>query len=123
MAAYLHDDVLDGALAVLTNATNKVLHICSSQPANYAAVAGVTIGNKTGLSIGAAADRTPSGRKVTVAAISSGGELTADATASHYAIVDGTRLLVANTLSANQVVYDVNTFTMAAFDIGIPDPS
>lgn len=117
---YLNPRVLDLGLNVLdTEATH--LHICSSEPASFAAVAGVTLGNKSALSIGAPADATPSGRKVTVAAITDG-SVTATGTASHWAITDTTnsRLLAAGTLSASQAVTSGNTFTTGAFDVTLP---
>lgn len=120
--AYLHPDVLDNGLSVLDTATTT-LHICSAEPADYAGVASVTLGNKTGLSIGAPENRTPSGRKVVVAAITSGGNVTGTNTATHWAIVDGTRLLAANSLASGQAVTNGNSFTLPAFDIGIPNPS
>lgn len=113
----LNDRVFDLGLNVLdTEATH--LHICSSEPASFAAVAGVTLGNKSSLSIGAPAAGSPSGRKVTVAAITDG-SVTGTGTASHYAITDATnsRLLAAGALAASQAVTSGNTFTTPAFDI------
>ena len=123
MAAYLNDAILDGGLTILDTLGDK-LHICSAQPANFAGVAAVDLGNKTSISIGAPADGTTNGRRVTVAAIT-GGSVTASGTATHYAIVDTTnsRLLAANTLAASQAVTSGNTFSLAAFDITIPDPA
>jgi hypothetical protein len=120
--AFLHDDVLDDGLQALTDAASKVLHICSAQPSSFANVASVTLGNKTPPTVGAPEDRAGSGRKVVVSAITDG-EVTATATATHWAIVDATRLLATNTLSASQAVTDGNAFTLGAFDIGIPDPA
>lgn len=123
---FLNDRVLDNGLSVLT-AEGERLHICSSEPADYSGVASVSLGNKNGISIGAPGARSPSGRKVTVAQIASGspGDVTATGTASHYAIVDdgNERLLAASTLSSSQAVTNGNTFTLAAFDIGIPGPA
>lgn len=121
--AFLNDRVLDNGLTVLDTEPTK-LHICSSEPSTYAGVASVTLGNKATPSVGAPAARTPSGRKVTVAAISDG-SVTATGTASHWALVDETnsRLLAAGSLSASQAVTNGNTFTLAAFDIGIPGPA
>jgi hypothetical protein len=50
--------------------------------------------------------------------------VTANGTASHYAVVDTVnfRLLAASALTASQVVTNGNTFTLASFTIGIPDP-
>lgn len=120
--AFLADYVLDLALAALDTEGNR-LDICSQEPTTYAeATSTYTLGNKTSLSIGAPADRSPNGRKVTVAAITDG-VVTGTATATHWAIVDtvDSRLLATNSLAASQAVTNGNTFTLAAFDIGIPD--
>jgi hypothetical protein len=119
--AFLHSDVLDGGLQVLTNDVT-ILHICSSEPANFAGIASVTLGNKATPTVGSPAARDPSGRKVTVSAISDG-EVTGTDTATHWALADGSRLLAANTLASSQAVTDGNTFTLAAFDVGIPGPA
>ncbi len=122
--AYLNDRVLDLGLNVLDTEANR-LDICSAQPTTYAeATTTYTLGNKTALSIGAPAARTPSGRKVTVAAITDGA-VTATGTAAYYAIVDtvALRLLAAAALSASQAVTNGNTFTLGVFDIGIPAPA
>jgi hypothetical protein len=120
--AYINDYVLDAALAKLDTEANR-LDITSQEATTYAeATSTYTLGNKTSLSIGAPADRTPNGRKVTVAAITDG-SVSATGTASHWAIVDtgNSRLLATGALSATQAVTNGNTFTLAAFDIGIPD--
>jgi len=119
---YLDNSVLDSGLSVLTSASNKVLHICSSEPGSYGAVAGVTLGNKTSFSVGSPGARAPSGRKVTTGSVSDG-TVTGNGTASHWAIIDGSNLLAAGALSASQVVSSGNAFTLAAFDIGIPGPA
>ena len=122
--AYLHDDILDNGLAALSG-DNRVLHICSAEPATYANVTSYTLGNKAGPTIGAVGDRTGSGRKRTISAVTDG-TVTGTDTATHWALVDTTataRLLAAAALSASQVVTSGNTFTLAAFDIGIPDPA
>jgi hypothetical protein len=118
----LADYVLDAALSKLDTEANR-LDICSQEPTTYLeATSTYSLGNKTSLSIGAPADGTPNGRKVTVASFSDG-NVTADGTASHYALVDtvNSRLLAAGALSAPQVVTELNTFSLAAFDVRIPD--
>ena len=57
-----------------------------------------------------------------VAAITDG-SVTANGTASHWAITDtgNSRLLATGALAASQAVSSGNTFTLGAFDIGIPD--
>lgn len=120
--ALIADYIYDQALAVLDTAANR-LDICSAEPATYAAATSTnTLGNKTSISIGSPADRTPNGRKVTVAAITDG-TVTATGTATHWAITDtgNSRLLATGSLASSQAVTSGNVFTTAAFDIGIPD--
>lgn len=118
--AFIADRVLDLGLNVLSTEAD-VLHICTSEPADFAAVAGASVGNKASLSVGNPEARSPDGRKVTVAQITDG-SVTGTDTASHWAIVDSgnSRLLAAGSLASGQAVTDGNTFTLAAFDIGIP---
>ena len=114
------DYILDLALAEFdTNATR--LDITSAEATTYAeATSTLTLGNKTSISVGAPADRTPNGRKVTVAAITDGTVTDTD-TATHWAITKADTLMATCALSAGQAVTSGNTFTLAAFDIGIPD--
>lgn len=119
--AFIADYALDGLLAKVSEATR--LDICSQEPTTYTeATTTYTLGNKTSISIGSAGDRSPDGRKVTVGAIT-GGSVTGTDDATHWAISDvsGTRLLATGALSSSQAVYSGNTFTLAAFDIGVPD--
>lgn len=122
--AFLNDRVLDNGLTVLDTEATKI-HICSAEPTVFGTLN--SLGNSGTLGaggIGAPGARTPSGRKVTVAAISSG-TVTATGTATSWAIVDETnsRLLAAGSLSTSQSVTSGNTFSLAAFDIGIPGPA
>ncbi len=119
--AFLADYILDLALAELDTATTT-LYITNAEATNYTqASATYALGNKSSLSIGAPADRTPNGRKVTIAAITDG-TVTGTDTATHWAITkSGTTLMATGALSAPQAVTSGNTFTLAAFDIGIPD--
>jgi hypothetical protein len=122
--ATLGDRVFDAGLSALDTEANKIL--VTSQEAGTFTEANATyaLGNSTSLSIAAPSDRTGGGRKVTVTAISDGA-ITGTGTATHYAIVDTTnsRLLATAALTASQSVTSGNTFTLATFDIGIPDPS
>lgn len=122
--SFLADYVLDAALSKLDTEADQ-LHICSQEPTNYTEATSDgahSVGNETTISIGAPADRSPNGRKVTVAAIAAG-DITETDTATHWAIVDSsnTRLLAVGSLAATQAVTDGNTFSLGAFDIGIPD--
>lgn len=117
----ISDYALDGTLAKVGEATR--LDICSAEPTTYVAATSTnSLGNKTAISIGTPADRTPNGRKVTVAAITDG-TVTTTGTVTHWALVDvaNSRLLAAGALADSQAVTSGNTFTLEAFDIGIPD--
>jgi hypothetical protein len=120
---FLNDRVFDNGLTVLDTEANA-LHICNAEPASYAAATTTnSLGNKALAAggIGAPAAGSPNGRQVTVAAISDG-SVTANGTASHYAIVDtvNSRLLATGALASTQVVTSGNPFTLAAFTIRIP---
>jgi hypothetical protein len=120
---YLDNRVYDNGLTVLDTEANAI-HICSSEPATYSdATTTLTLGNATGVTVGAPADRTGGGREVVVDAAADG-NITATGTATHYALVDtvNSRLLAASALTASQAVTNGNTFTLASFTIGIPDP-
>ena len=121
---FLNDRVLDLGLNVLDTEANR-LDICSQEPTTYAqATSTYTLGNKTSLSVGAPGARTPDGRKVTVAAITDGA-VTGTNTATHWSIVDtgNSRLLATGALTTPQGVTNGNTFTLTAFDIGVPAPA
>lgn len=121
--ATLNDRVFDNGLTVLDTEANKIT-ITSQEATTYTeGNATYALGNSTSISISAPADRTGGGRKVTVSAITNG-SVTANGTATHYAILDtvNSRLLATGSLTASQVVTSGNTFTLSAFDIGIPDP-
>jgi hypothetical protein len=118
--SYINPRVLDSGLSILTSEANR-LHWCSAEPTSYALAVSLSLGNKASPTVGSPADRTPSGRKVTVSAISNG-TCTATGTATHWALVDtvNSRLLATKTLAASQAVTNGDTITSAAFDIGIP---
>jgi hypothetical protein len=122
--AYLNDRVFDSGLSILDTEANAV-HVTTQEATTYTeAVTTYTKGNSSSLSIGAPADRTGGGRKVAVAAINDG-SITGTGTVTHYALVDtnNSRLLATAALTASQSVTTGNTFTLATFDIGIPDPA
>lgn len=122
--AFLADRVLDNGLTVLDTEANKIT-ITSLESTTYASANSThALGSSTSLSIGSPADRSAGGREVTVSAISDG-SVSGNGTASHFAILDtsNSRLLATGSLSAPQTVSDGNTFTLASFKIGIPDPS
>jgi hypothetical protein len=119
---FMNDSLLDLILQELEDNGGR-LDICSQEPATYTeATSTYTLGYKTGITYTGPADRSPNGRKTQVDAIS-GGSVTGTGTASHWAIsyVAGTELYAASSLASSQGVTSGNTFSLAAFDIGIPD--
>ena len=121
--SFLHDDIQDDGLQELTDAASKVLHICSQEPTTRTEAATTyTLGNKSAPTVGSPEDGDTNGRKVIVSAIADG-SVTATGTATHWALIDGTRLLAVEALSSSQAVTSGNTFTLGAIDITIPDPA
>ncbi|MFC3227347.1 hypothetical protein ACFOGJ_08910 [Marinibaculum pumilum] len=122
--SYINPRVLDEGLTVLDTEATR-LDICDTEPSDYTeATDTYSLGNKTSLSIGSPADRSPSGRQVTVAQITDG-TIDADGTAAFYAISDtaNSRLLAVGDLSSSQAVTTGNQFNLAAFNIGMPGPA
>ena len=118
--AFLNDEVYDQGLDYAT-ANGTRIDLCSSEPASYAAVSGVSLGNKTGLTTGATEAGDTDGRKVVVPAITDG-TVSGTGTATHWALTDGSAILVATgSLSASQAVTSGNTFTLDAIDLTIRD--
>ena len=122
--ASLADYVLDAALSKLDLEADRI-DITSQEATTYAeATSTYTLGNSTSVSFGAPEDGDTSGRKTRCAAISDG-SVTGSGTATHFAVSDvsETRLLATGSLTTSQSVVSGNTFTTAALDIEIPDPS
>jgi len=123
MAKSLSDTTLDGALNVIkNNATRQVM--CSGEPANYAAVAGVTLATQTidSSDFTGPADGDTSGRKLTVNE-QTGVSISSSGTANHVAYTNGTDTLYAVTTITGQAVTSGNTATVATHDIEIADPT
>lgn len=124
MAATIGDRVFDNGLTVLDTEANA-LFICSQQPTTYTqATVTYALGSKTSYSGGAPQDRTGGGREVVFPAISDG-SVSADGTATWFAVVDtgNSRLLAAQELNASQAVVNGNVFSLTSFTVGIPDPT
>lgn len=123
MAKFTDDSVLDAALAKTATATR--LSVTTAQPANFAGIAAVSLGNVAvaaglgGTGFSAAANGDVSGRKTTVAAktITSA---SADGSATHICLDDGTTLLHVTTCTA-QTVTAGNQVNIPAFDIEFLD--
>ena len=123
MATYVDDVLRDAWLGALSSVNE--LHITNGVVTSYAGLATATLGKKTAPTIGPVGDANPNGRKRTVAAFGDG-DVTANSgsnQADHWCLVDTTnsRVLVSGQLSASQVTYEVNTFSMSSFDIRNPD--
>jgi len=122
--ASISDYVLDAALAKLDTEADRI-DITSQEATSYTeATSTYTLGKSTSLAFGSPEDGDTSGRKVRAAAITDG-SVTGTGTATHFAIVDvsATRLLATGALTTSQSVTSGNSFTIAAFDVEIPDPS
>jgi hypothetical protein len=102
---FINSRVFDLGLNILDTEANR-LDICSAEPTTYSqATSSLTLGNKTSLSVGAPADRTPSGREVLVTAFTDGA-VTTSGTAIAWAISDtiNSRLLATGALTSVAVV-------------------
>ena len=119
--AFINDEVFDQGLDYAdTNGTR--IDICSQEPTSYAeATSTYTLGNKTSLNTGATQNGATDGRRVIVPAITDG-SVTGTGTATHWALTDGSSILVATgELSSSQAVTSGNTFTLDAISITIRD--
>jgi hypothetical protein len=117
--ALIADAAYDAALAyIATNGTS--ISLCTSEPANYAAIAAAQLAVAP-VTVGAPANGGTSGRSVTVPAISND-DADTTGTATHVALHNGAGLLVATVaLSAPISVDAAGTYSLAAWAINIPD--
>lgn len=120
MAKAVADDVLDGALAVIRQATRMVA--VAGQPANYTAAnngrlvdVALVAGDYT------VSDGTVNGRRVAIGP-KNGVNVFAAGTADHIALLDGTRLLYVTTCPTQALVAG-GTVNFAGWDIEIGDPT
>lgn len=118
--AYMNDAAYDAGLnEIKTNA--NALYICSQEPTTRTeAVTTYALGNKATPTIAVPSDKAGGGRECVVSAITDG-TVTSNGTATHWALVDGTRLLATNSLSASQVVSTGNPFTLTSFSFSFDD--
>ncbi len=122
MAKSVHNDILDAAFAVVDQSNLQIA--CSAEPTTRTeavttyALADVAMTVDTDYT---KADGDTSGRKVTMAQ-KTGVTVDTTGTATHVALVDGTRLLYVTTCTS-QAVTSGNTLTFPAWDIEILDPS
>ena len=125
--AYINDEVFDQGLDY-ADVNGTRIDITVGEAANYTQATGtyngttqLSCGNKTSLNTGATEAGATDGRRVIVPAITDG-TVTASQTASHWALTDGSAVLIATgALSASQAVTSGNTFTLDAISITIRD--
>lgn len=123
MAKKVEDFFLDDFLDALATCTN--MNVTSAEPANFAAIAGVSLADVT-LTAGdgngdyTIANGDTNGRKLTVAEQAA---VTVDSTgtATHVVLDDGTNIWV--TTCTSQALTSGNTVTIPAFDVEIADPT
>lgn len=117
---YMNDEVYDAGLdEIRTNATT--LYICSQEPTTRTeAMTTYALGSKATPTIAAPSDKAGGGRECVVSAITDG-TVSSTGTATHWALIDGTRLLAANALSASQSVTSPNPFTLTSFAFSFDD--
>jgi len=118
--AYLNDDVYDAALDEVKDNANALYITSQEATTRTEAVTTYALGTKASPGFTGPAAGDVSGRKITVDAISDG-SVTGTDTATHWALVDGSRLLATGELTSSQAVTSGNTFTLTAFDIEFPD--
>lgn len=121
MAKKVDNTVLDGAFAIVDNAIRMA--VCSSEPANYAAIAAATLAQATvsGADF-TAADGDTSGRKVTVAA-KTAISITSSGTATHVVLHDNSSVLLYATTCTSQALVSGGTVDIGSWKIEIADPT
>ena len=121
MANYLHDDIMDAGLAVITDNTEN-LYITSSVATDFTEASSTyKLGVKATPTFTGPANGT-SGRKVTIDAITDG-TVSGTGTAAFWALTDDSesKLLAAGPLAVGVAVVAGGTFTLTATAIQIPD--
>jgi len=118
---FIIDEAFDSGLDYLdTNGTRLDINYGSEATTYAEATSTKSCGNDT-VNTGAPEAGSPSGRMVTVPAITAG-SVTATQTAGWWALTDGSSLLLATgELSATQAVTSGNTFTLDAITIAFID--
>lgn len=120
---YIDNNVLDSGLNY-AKSNASAIYICSAEPATYTAATSTNaLGSKSfgagSVFPSAIANGSPSGRQIATAAVTDG-TISGTGTASHWAIVSGTTLIAASSLTATQAVTSGNTFTLSSFTIRLP---
>ena len=119
--AFLIDNIFDSGLSYAVTNGSRV-DICSAEPTNYTlATSTNTLGNKTGLTLGAIEAGATDGRRTIIPAITDG-SVTGTASATHWALTDGASILIATgAITTPQTVTNGNTFTIDAISLTLRD--
>jgi len=119
--AFLIDNIFDSGLSYAVTNGSRV-DICSAEPTNYTlATSTNTLGNKTGLTLGAIEAGATDGRRTIIPAITDG-SVTGTASATHWALTDGASILIATgAITTPQTVTNGNTFTLDAISLTLRD--
>jgi hypothetical protein len=125
MANVVGDYALDNGLNAIHNLADKI-YICSNDPTNFTdATSTYALGNMNfgvGGCFGVPGAGSPNGRQIASVAVTTG-SVTGTGTAAKWAVVDSanSRLLANGSLAASQAVTAGNTFTLASFNIRLPN--
>ena|SRR5262252_1399611 len=125
MANVVGDYALDNGLNAIHNLATHI-YICTNDPLTYTdATSTYALGNKNfgaGGVFGVPGAGSPNGRTIASTAITDG-SVTGTGTAAKWAVVDSvnSRLLANGSLAASQAVTAGNTFTLASFNIRLPN--
>lgn len=128
--AYLDSSIYNPQAILAGIPDGHDLHVCSAQPANFAGVAGVSLGNRPGVSLSAVGPRPGGGLQRSILANFNDGVVTAAqiSEGTHWAYVDqaGSRLLAAGRLGgtafARTLVPTKPWWIDDPIVIGIPEP-
>ena len=125
MANVVGDYTLDNGLNAIHNLATHI-YICTQDPLTFTdATSTYALGNMNfgvGGCFGAPGPGSPNGRVIASTQILNG-SVTGTGTAAKWAVVDATnsRLLANGSLAASQAVTAGNTFTLASFNIRLPN--
>ena len=119
--AFLIDSVFDNGLSTITSSATRLDINYGTEPTTYGEATNTkSCGNDT-VTPSSPANGSPSGRAVTIPAITAGA-VTASQTAAWWSLTDGTSSLIATgPLTSTQAVVSGNTFTLDAITITIID--
>lgn len=121
MSKAIPDTVYDQALIKINTSTHQV--VCSSQPANYAAIAAATLASKTVTAGDGNGDWTiaAGSQRKTTTTQHTGVSITASGTATHISYDDGSTLLAVTTCTS-QALTSGGTVTIPAhkFEFAAP---